>query len=297
MKKLIIIFQLLAVGTLFVGCEEEGDPFTLEDAFELNDLPTQPFELRLNNTEFKSKSAVGMKTNVGLTIESSAAGVTYILGIADLNESNYSGRTNGSKNYLNYKDARGQLFSSNKQGELSDFVVEITKYDSLSSVVSGNFKGTIKSQNGGLNLQVTGGSFIEVSVVRPLFGEMTAQIDGVPFVAESCTFTRDNSGGFIFETIEGIGNSDSTSIAITVEQETQEKEYLFNAGGITAVYTSNTFSSNVFKNRYDADAGRLIVNRIDTVNNVVQGSFNFTLRNAFGEPVQISTGYFDALIR
>ena len=94
-----------------------------------------------------------------------------------------------------------------------------------------------------------------------------------------------------------MGNRDSITINITVEQKIQEREYQFSAGGLTAVYNSNSFSSNIFKNQYNGESGKLLITRIDTINNTVQGNFNFTVRNAFGEPVVITEGDFNALIK
>ena len=297
MKRFFYILQLLIFSIVLWSCEKEAEPFTLNDLFELNGLPTKPFELNLNDTKFETTTANGLKGNTGLVIAASSNEVSYALGIADVLEANYLGSIDPLKNYLNYKDTRGQIFSTTKPGKNSDIEIEISKYDPLRMVVSGNFKGTLYSRNGDLELSVTNGSFLEVPVVQPLFGEMTALIDNRQFVAESCTFTSNNFGGFVFETFVGIGNSDSTTITITVEQQIEEREYTFSAGGLTAVYVSNTFSTNVFKNRYEGDSGSLLINRIDTINNSIQGVFNFTLRNAFGEPVEISNGNFNALIQ
>ena len=260
-------------------------------------MPTDRFELTLNGLEFKTDVANGLKTNTALAIEASSEGVSYVLSVSDLLEGNYSGKTDQSKVFLNYKDANGVLFSSTKQGMASNFKAEISRYDAEKGVVSGNFDGTLIAVQGNSLLRVTNGSFLEVPVVQPIFGEMNAKIGNNPFVAESCSFTSTNSGGFVFETFLGVGNRDSITINITVEQKIQEREYQFSAGGLTAVYNSNSFSSNIFKNQYNGESGKLLITRIDTINNTVQGNFNFTVRNAFGEPVVITEGDFNALIK
>ena len=282
---------------IFTGCEDEGEPVTIKELYEINGFPTERFELYLNGFNFKTNVANGLKTNTALAIEADGEGVSYVLSVSDLIEGEYFGNNNKSKVFLNYRDANGVLFSTTKQGMPSNLEVEISRYDSERGVISGEFAGTLMAAQGNALLSVANGSFLEVPVVQPAFGEMTAKIDNKPFVAESCSFTSANSGGFIFETVLGVGNGDSTSINITVEQKIQEREYKFSAGGLTAVYNLNTFSSNIFKNQYNGESGNLLITRIDTINSTVQGSFNFTVRNAFGEPVNITDGSFNALIK
>jgi hypothetical protein len=297
MKKRYRVISLLFVLTAFTSCEGEGEPFTLEELYELNGFPTKRFELNLNESVFETDLASGVKSNTALAIEASGAGVNYILSVSGLEEGTYLGAVNDSKVFLNYEDASGKLFSSTKPGVKSNFVVEVSKINAERRVVSGNFNGTLYELNGDLKLSVTNGSFLEVMVTQPAFGEMTAKIDNRSFVADSCYFTSNTSGGFTFDTFLGVGNEDSASINITVQEKIQEREYQMSSGAITTTYNSNTFTGNVFKNQYDADAGSLTVVEIDTVNNVISGRFNFTVRNAFGEPLEISEGEFFALIR
>lgn len=297
MKKSYTILYLLIAFITFSGCEEEGDALTLEELYQLNGLPTKRFELSLNGFRYETNVASGLKTNTALAIEASGGGVSYVLGVSDVVEGQYLGDKNDLKIFLNYRDANGLLFSTTKQGDTSDFEVEITRYNVDKDVVSGKFSGTLLQVNGDLELDVAKGSFLEVPIVRPAFGEMTARIDNERFVAESCSFTSNTSGGFTFDTFLGVGNEDSTLINITVQEKIQERVYQFSSGAISATYNPNTFSSNIFKNQYDGDAGSLTISRIDTTSNTIQGRFNFTVRNAFGEAIDISQGEFNALIK
>jgi len=297
MKKSYTILYLLIAFIAFSGCEEEGDPLTLEDLYRLNGLPTKRFEVSLNGFQFETNTASALKTNTALAIEASGSGVNYELGLTGLEEREYFGNGNELNVFLNYKDAGGLLFSTTKTGDTSDLEVEITNYDVEKNVVSGKFKGTLLQLNGDLELIVTKGSFLEIPITRLAFGEMTARIDNEQFIAESCSFTSNTNGGFTFDTFLGVGNDDSTSLNITVQEKIQEREYPFSSGAITATYNPNTFSANIFKNQYDADAGSLTISKIDTVNNTVEGSFNFAVRNAFGELINISQGQFNALIK
>lgn len=294
MKK---IFSILFVLIAFVGCEEEGEPVTLNDLFEANGLPTKRFELSLNGFAFESDVASGIKTNTAVSIDVNGNEVNYTLSFNNIAEGKYLGVVDDSKVFLNYRDANGLLFSSTKQGLISDFEVEVTRFNIEQNVISGNFSGTLYEVRGNSRLKVSNGSFLAVPIVQPLFGAMNATIDNKLFIAESCIFTTNNAGGFVFETFLGLGNKDSTSLNITVEQGIQEQEYQFSAGSLTATYNTNLFSSNIFKNRYDADEGQLTITSIDRQNNRVQGNFNFVVRNAFGEPLDIQRGSFDALIK
>jgi|GEM_PF-5986908 len=297
MKKRFTPLCLLLAFITFSSCEKDREPFTLEELFEINGLPTKRFELRLNGLEFETDLANGLKTNTAFGIEASGSKVSYALSISDVVEGAYFGNTDESKVFLNYRDANGTLFSTTKQGVRSDLNVVVSLYNVEKSVISGNFSGTLMASQGNLQLQVSNGSFLEVPVAKPAFGEMTARVGNRSFVAESCSFKSTNSGGFIFETFLGVGNGDSTSVNITVEQKIEEREYQFSAGALTATYNSNTFSSNTFKNQYNGESGKLLIMAIDTLNNTVQGSFNFTVRNAFGEPIDIREGNFNALIK
>ena len=297
MKKSYTILYLLIAFIAFYGCkEEEGDALTLEELYQLNGLPTKRFEVSLNGFQYETNVANGVKTNTALAIEASGNGVSYVLGLSDVAEGQYMGNTDDLKIFLNYRDANGLLFSTTRQDDASDFEVKITRYNVEKEVVSGKFSGTLGQVNGNLELKVTKGSFLEVPIVRPAFGEMTARIDNKRFVAESCSFTSNTSGGFTFDTFLGVGNGDSAAINITVQEKIKEREYQFSSGAITTTYNPNTFSSNIFKNQYDGESGGLTISKIDTVSNTIQGSFNFTARNAFGEPVTISQGEFNALM-
>ncbi|MDB4060614.1 DUF6252 family protein [Vicingaceae bacterium] len=297
MKKSYRILFFLVAFIVVTGCEEEGEPLTLDDLFQLNGLPTKRFEVILNGFKFETNTASGLKTNTALSIEASGSGASYMLAVSDIVEGEYFGNTDDFKVFLNYKNSGGLLFSTTKSGETSDLEVEITNYDVEKDVVSGKFQGTLLQVNGDLELNVTKGSFLEIPIVRPAFGEMIASIDSERFVAESCLFTSSTSGGFTFDTFSGVGNDDSTILNITVQEKIQEREYQFSSGSITATYNPNTFSSNIFKNQYDAEAGSLTISKIDTINNAIEGRFNFTVRNAFGEPINIFQGEFNALIK
>jgi hypothetical protein len=297
MNKLLKILVLLFSLGGITSCEKEGESLTLNQLYEIEGLPTKPFSLRLNGSDYETTIADGLKTNSRFSIEARGSSVSYLLVMDDIEESIYLGAENKSKNFLNYTNPNGLQFSSNKNGMPSDFRIQVTKYDREKKLVSGTFEGTLFASLSDARLTVTDGSFLEVQIVQPEFGQMEATIESKYFIADSSSLTSTNSGGFIFETIEGIGNKDSTTIRITVEEKIRVKEYPFALGAINAEFNANTFSSNVFQNTYNADAGKLTVQSIDTINNTVSGSFNFTFRNAFGEAVEISGGTFNALIR
>ena len=289
----ILLFSLVVI----TSCEKEGESLTLNQLYEIEGLPTKPFSLMLNGSDYETTIADGLKTNSRFSIDARGSRASYLLVVDDLEESVYLGAENKSKNFLNYTNPNGLEFSSNKNGIPSDFSIRVTNYDRAKKLVSGRFEGTLFATLSDARLTVTDGSFLEIQVVQPDFGQMEATIESKYFIADSSSFTSTNSGGFIFETILGIGNEDSTSIRITVEEKIRVKEYPFALGSINAEFNANTFSFNVFKNRYNADAGKLTVQSIDSINNTVSGSFNFTFRNAFGEAVEITNGTFTALIR
>ena len=289
----ILLFSLVVI----TSCEKEGESLTLNQLYEIEGLPTKPFSLRLNGSDYETTIVDGLKTNSRFSIDARGSRASYLLVVDDLEESVYLGAENKSKNFLNYTNPNGLEFSSNKNGIPSDFSIRVTNYNREKKLVSGRFEGTLFATLSDAQLTVTDGSFLEVQIVQPEFGQMEATIESKYFIADSSLLKSTNSGGFIFETIEGIGNEDSTSIRITVEEKIRVKEYPFALGSINAEFNANTFSFNVFKNRYNADAGKLTVQSIDSINNTVSGSFNFTFRNAFGEAVEITNGTFTALIR
>lgn len=295
-NKIKYIFLILSFISLS-SCEDEREPLTLDDLYEINGLSTSRFSAKINGSDFETEKATALKTNTSLALNASDEKVSFVLALNDISEGVYVGSGDSSNIYLNYKDANGLLFSSNKNGNATDFEVEVTQFNPVNSTISGNFSGKMIGSSSDFEINVEKGSFIEVPVTQPFFGRLSALVEGNQFQAESCVFTSTNSGGFIFENFVASGNKDSTSLSITVEEKLQEKEYLFLFGGLTSTYISNTFSSNIFKNKYDGESGRLIINNIDSVNNRIEGTFNFIYRNAFGEPITISNGKINALVK
>lgn len=293
MKRVLYIISLLFV---FISCQKEEDPLTIEDINEINNVNSSKFSAIINEGNFKTNNAEGIKINGQLTITSTDNKKTIVVNVSGIEEGIYLGKDNNFKNYVNFLDAGGTLFSSTKQGVDSDLRIEITNFNEAKSTVSGTVSGTLHAP-WDEKILIRNGRFSGVSVETPFTGNMKADIGPVKFRSESCIFSSASSSGFTIETIASSANNDSLQISFTIEENIIEKTYNLATAPITARYNSNVFSTDVFKHQYTSSRGVLTISSIDTVEKVVKGSFNFDAVNFLSETIQVKSGEFNAAIR
>lgn len=293
-----IKFLLIAIATLsFVSCEQEGTPLSLDELYAANGISTSKFSASVRGADFETENASGIFVNNQLAITAQTDIRTLVIGVESLEAGTYLGVDNNLKNYINYSDSNSVVFTSTKQGEESDITIEIASYDSQSQQISGRFSGTLYDVVSDKKMKVLNGQFSKVDVDIPYFGEMRAKAGTIDFVGNSCTYTSSNSGGFVFETIASNANNDTLSLIITLDEKIQEKDYFFDRDPITGRYNSNIFSSDVFKNQYTSERGKMTVTSIDSVNQRIEGIFNFDAKNFLNEGILIRDGSFTAIIR
>ena len=282
---------------LFTACEGENtDPLTIEDIFRESGIEFKKFSAEFGDVFFETNVASGLKSNnqLVITARSEQSNSQMVINTEALAEGIYLGSSNELKNFVNYQDENGQLFSSTKIGKLPSVVIQISTFNQQDSLVSGSFSGTLYSQTSEDSIIVSG-QFTELVVNIPFIGEMTASIGNINYVSNGCTYTSTNNSGIILETIASTANDDTLSISIVVEENIQERHYNFAVDLVVARYNSNVFSSNIFKHQYTSITGSMDIKEIDLVNQRVVGSFTFVATNFLNQAVTVSNGNFKAL--
>lgn len=292
-KTLFILIALLA----FSSCEQEGTPVTLDELYSGSGVSRAKFFANIGGKVFETENAKGLFLNDALAINAEVDNRSAVLAIGGLGVGSYMGADSPLKNYINYVDESGTLFTSNKQGEENEVIINVVTYNEQENTISGQFTGTLFAANSDSKIRIKSGQFTGVQVEIPYFGEMMATTGNENFHSNTCIYTSSASGGFIFETIVSSANNDTLMLSFTLEENIQEKDYFFDSDPITGRYNSNTFSTNAFKHLYTSESGKLTITQVDTVNEQIKGNFNFDAKNFQNETVLIRNGSFTAIIR
>ena len=296
MKIVRTLFILILTFSLS-SCEKEQTPLTLDDYIFANGKPEKKFSVELNGFLFESDSITAVKVNGQLALIVADQNVSFVINSEKLKTGTFLGSANDLKNYVNYKDAANAVFSTTKFGENSNAVINVSNFNESNKLVSGEFSGTMYDLNSSFQIQIQNGKFKNVLVDIPFIGELTATVSGNTIEADGCYHSSTVNAGITLETIAATANSDTISMSFVIEESIQLKEYNLAIDPVTVHYNSNTFSSNIFKNQYTSESGKLTIIKIDVANNRIEGSFNFTARNFLNETVQIDNGLFKALMQ
>lgn len=291
MRKLLYFILL----TTLIACQKEEDPLTLDKVRELNTFKIIPFEARVNGSRFSGESVNATKLNKKLSVVAIVGGQSYSISVEELKEGVYLGENNRLKNVISFTNENGVTFTSTKEGESSDAVIEIIRYDAQLKLVSGTMRGTLYAP-WNESIKLDEGKFQDILVEAPFLGDMKADVDSKLFDSEQCVHAMDTVNGLVFNTFTSSANCDTLSLTFRLEGGLSERSYNINNQRVTAFYNSNIFSSNIFENQYTSDAGTLTITSINNANKTVRGTFTLTATNFQSQQINITNGNFTALM-
>lgn len=289
MRKVLYFLFLV----MCVACQKEQEPLTLEQIRDLNTFKVVPFDVRINGTRFSGDNISAVKLNKRLSLQAEIENQFYAISTEDLSKGVYLGENNRLKNTISFTNMNGVTFTSTKQGETSDAVIEIENYDEQRKLVSGIISGTLYAP-WNESIQLEFGRFQDVFVETPFLGVMNADVDTKLFDSEQCIHAFDTLNGIVFNTFTSTANCDTLSLNFRIQGGLAVGSYDINNQDVTVSYNSNTFSLDVFRNQFTSDSGTLTITAINTTAQTVSGTFNLQATNFIGQQIDITNGNFTA---
>ncbi len=291
------LFFVLAFISASIGCEETGEPLTLDDIYDATTIDSDPFKAKINGFDYKADFVAGGKENGSFfIIGASVDGSSITIRTQGIQPGLYLG-ADSSINNIFYKNNIGRQFVSNFPAEDSDVEISIRAFSEANSLASGVFSGTLYSTDSDEKLSITNGAFNSTFIEIPFSGKMKASVNSKSFNSEDCSFITTDNGGIVFQEIIGFETNDSLRITIRIEDSVAVRTYDFIDTDISATYNSNVYSSNLPRYQYNAISGSLVIHRIDYAEKKIIGSFNFEARSLNGQFVSVNNGGFQALVK
>lgn len=282
---------------LFISCEEEGEPLTLEDIYEATNGNKTPFKAKINGFDYTADLVAGAKEgNTFFIVGSQYSSASITISTLGISPGLYLGEDSMSNSIL-FKNNEGRQFFSNTPDQESDAIISIRSFSEKNALATGVFSGTLYSLDSDEMLEITNGEFNSVFLEIPFFGEMTAIVNNKTYSADECTVTAQQNGNLTLSTIASSANFDTLGIRFIIEDTLEVKNYDLEDQVASATYNTNTFSANIFKHQYNSSTGYIRISKIDSAENRVLGTFSFEAKSINGESVSVKSGSFEALIK
>ncbi|GEM_PF-2263473 len=176
--------------------------------------------------------------------------------------------------------------------------IEITKFDTLNSTVSGTF--SFDAKDGNNQVHVTSGFFTDIPIYYGAFhpGLVTATVNGVPFTSQFAqvapSFWTVDSAYTMVMSIDGDNNGDVIkSIAFGIEMPMAG--YYYDLNGDARWYGSFVQSGTpvISINSMSGAVGRLTITNFDWVTHRISGTFYLAGYDKNGDYIDVENGEID----
>lgn len=302
MNKVLRFLIGIIVLTGMVACDDEP----LEGEFgETPDIGPSSFEVMIDSTQFTG-SQNSVTTSDGVTAikgaNESGNSVNILISGAGLGTYQIGSTTESTALY--FEADNNEPYSYIDKDTLGR--VEITKYDAVAGVASGNFDfAAVKTYTDTSGTQITDtlefneGHFDNISLTTdavnppdegpsPSTSNFEVALDGELFTGQTTEAALNEEGLSI------ASNSGAQNMGLQVYNPEQGGTYDLNSEATQALvlYDPDTGSEEI---AYASSAGSLTITSIDSTNQTVSGTFNGTLTEASGAQadIEMTDGVFE----
>jgi hypothetical protein len=296
MKNLpFLVFTLLCV-LIFSSCKKETN-LTPNSLFNIPPSLPPNFQADLNGAAFNFNILTSIESNGFLNIEGVKDSIKLTIVTSSTSPGTYKSEYNGVNNVnLSVYEGVKRTYSS-AFVPIPNMEIIISSFDAATNTISGTFSGIIQDIDTQDSIQVTNGKFTNLKLTEGSgfnLGSLSAKLDAVPYDANYC-FQTATKRGQIIKQITGPKSKTNESIKILFLKQMKLGTFLFNGVDFKLQFLKN--ASSISSVDYEAFTGSVTISKIDTIANIVTGTFYCDVKNGNSEIIKITDGKFEAAIQ